>query len=142
MGWWQLLVIALCGALTFVSGFISVRKSGEGSRLDRMNLRRGLDAYIWWWTGSLTGAGGFITLMDIWVSPLSGVVIGALLAIAGLLWFVNSSRYLRDSQATQDQSRIDLLKGYREVDQAHGLICLAASAGVFALTLLLWNICR
>lgn len=137
MAWWQSVTVGILGLLCIVLLFIGWHKSGTESKLDQMKLRRGLDGYIIVWGCSILCGTGFIILMNWWLSPFVGVAIGTVLATAGVLWFINSSRYLRDSQNTRDQSQIDLLRSYRDVDVDHGLILLAASAGVFALTMLL-----
>ena len=137
MAWWQLVIGGILGLVCIVLLFIGAHKSSIKSQLDQKKLRRGLDSYLIVWACSILCGVGFIILMDWWLSPFVGVAIGTLLAIAGLLWFINSSRYLRDSQNTRDQSQIDLLRDYWNVDLNHGLILLAAAAGVFALTMLL-----
>ena len=137
MAWWQSVTGAILGLLCIILLFMGWRKSGTESKLDQTGLRRGLDVYIIVWGCSILFGAGFIIVMDWWLSPFIGVGVGTILAVIGLLWFINSSRYLRDSQKTRDQSQIDLLRSYRDVDVDHALILFAASAGVFALTMLL-----
>lgn len=137
MGWWQWVIIGLLLISCGVSIAMGVRESTKGPGLEKMKkLKRGLDRYIIVWGCALLGGGASILLLNWWLSCWVGVGAGTLLAILGMLWFVNSSRYVRDTQKAEAQSQIDILNKYKDLDIAHATFCLSTSAAILALTML------
>ena len=142
MVWWQILTTVLLGLLAIVLIIISARMSMKGSPLETKRLRRGIDKYMAVWTVALMCVAAFVIVGDWWISPFMGIAVGALIAIMGLLRIINSTRYLLDSINPLKKNDSELLKGYKEIEATQGLMSLAISAGIFALTALLWNMQR
>ena len=86
----------------------------------------------------------FGNMCSYWV----GIGVGSGLAVIGFLYFVNSSKYVRDiweleikiSNTEGEKDRLVLSQdlsmkiGYRDVDRNWGMACLTLSAGVLGLT--------
>jgi len=113
-------------------------------------LRRGWDNYLSRWALSAGAVIALVTFGNLWWSIWVGVIAGSLVALAGFLWFVNSSRYVRDIWTLQEElarieneesrlhfsHRIDIIAALRDIDRSWGMACLTLSAGIFGLTLL------
>ena len=139
MEWWIAVALAILAISCCVFGTIGVLESTKGPKLEDMKrLRRGFDRYLGTWGFFLLSASGLIVLLDWFVTPWLGIGVGILLATAGILWLVNSSRYVRDTEATVDQRDIENLNKLKDVDIAHAIVTLSASAGVLGITALLW----
>ena len=113
-------------------------------------LRRGWDNYLSRWALRAGAVIALVTFGNLWWSIWVGVIAGSLVALAGFLWFVNSSRYVRDIWTLQEElarieneesrlhfsHRIDIIAALRDIDRSWGMACLTLSAGIFGLTLL------
>jgi len=118
---------------------------------DNAKERRGLDRFIVVWGLIFIAACAVVMVGNLLWSSWLGIVAGCLLGIGGLVYMINSSRYVRDAweleqemrEALDDQTRNELAmrasrkRDYRDVDRSHALIWLSAAAGVFGLTMLL-----
>ncbi len=129
------------------------KKVQKGGRTveDSAKERRGLDRHIVVWGLIFVASFVIVIVGNLLLGSWFGIGVGCLVGIAGLLWVVNSSRYVRDAweleqemeEALDKQSRNQLARrisrkrDYRGVDVNHAIICLSASAGLFALTMLL-----
>ena len=126
----------------------------QGAKRDmtavRKEVRRGLDAYMG--VRLLIIAIVFCagTMLSLWVTIWFGVAIGCLLGIGAVLYYINSTRYVRDAWATEteitkareeDKGQLDYLamkrtaqRDYQEVDRNFGIAFLTLSLIVLALT--------
>lgn len=114
-------------------------------------LRRGWDNYLFRWTLSAGAVIALTILGNLWWSIWVGIIAASLLALAGFLWFVNSSRYVRDIWTLQEElarieneesrlhcsHKIDIIAALRDVDRSYGMACLTLSAAIFGLTVLM-----
>jgi len=138
----------------FFLGLISRKSKGakKGGEMhnDSAEVRRGLGRYVVVWGVSLVASCAIVIVGNLFLSSWFGIVAGCLVGIAGLVWFINSSRYVRDaweleqkwSETLDDQGRAQLARSirkkrdYRDVDRDHAIVCLSLAAGLFALTML------
>jgi len=118
----------------------------------RKQLRRGCGWNIFLWLVILTIVLSVVVYgtlnLNVWV----GISLSCVFAIIAGLYFINSTRYVRDAWETQDKirnikhnaSELELLRfkltiqrDYQEVDRNYGIACLTASLITLAITTLI-----
>lgn len=113
--------------------------------------RKKLDKYSFRQASIAVAVTLFVILGNKWISPMVGIITGSVSATVGFLFFLNSSRYIRDTwtlekelitttdkkKRSQLTYKLSIKRGYGDVDRNKGMACLTLSGGIFGLTVLM-----